>query len=276
MSGQYFKMGEFAKICGVKKATLVHYAKIGLLPPCHIGENGYFYYQPGQIYDFEVIGLLRAMSVPLDKIKYYMENAGVSECREILRSQLNELKAQQQYLAQVEKTVERTLADIEEAKKLTIGKIEEITTEEDVYYSVYRMPYRTEQAAYDLMETRSLIRHCKEGFINSSINVSEVVLKENVLNGSFAKTYGGFRTDTQEGDNIFVRPAGTYLTMACYAGGDRIADVYRQIKDYADANGYEVCGHAYEEDLLSHIVERDRNNYLVRCFIQVKAGNQRK
>ncbi len=41
MHEYYFKMGEFATICGVKKSTLVHYADIGLFKPHHIGENGY-------------------------------------------------------------------------------------------------------------------------------------------------------------------------------------------------------------------------------------------
>lgn len=266
----FFKIGEFAEICGVKKATLIHYAKIGLLLPHHIGENGYYYYHAGQIYDFEVIALLRGMSVPLGEIKEYMENISIDDCQVILRRRLNELKEQRRYLAQVEAIVERTLTEIDEVKKQTLGKIEEITFEEDDYYYVYKMPHRTERAAYELKDSRSLIQHCKEGFINKSINVTEVVLKENVLNGSFAKTYGGFRTDSKEGDNIFARPAGTYLTLADYAGGEGIVHVYRRIKAYADENGYEVCGNAYEEDLLSHIVERDRNNYLVRCYIQVR------
>ena len=50
MHEYYYKMGEFAKICGVKKSTLIHYADIGLFKPDHIGENGYCYYAPQQIY----------------------------------------------------------------------------------------------------------------------------------------------------------------------------------------------------------------------------------
>ena len=53
MHEYYFKMGEFATICGVKKSTLVHYADIGLFKPHHIGENGYYYYSPTQIYVYE-------------------------------------------------------------------------------------------------------------------------------------------------------------------------------------------------------------------------------
>ena len=65
-------------------------------------------------------------------------------------------------------------------------------------------------------------------------------------------------------------PPGTYLTVAGAKGGDGIVDLYRLLKNYADENSYEVIGNGYERDVLSHIVERDRTNYLVRCYIHVK------
>lgn len=92
MHEYYYKMGEFAKICGVKKSTLIHYADIGLFKPDHIGENGYCYYAPQQIYIYEVIDIMRRMSIPLEEIKEYLENQNVITCQEILKKHLELLK----------------------------------------------------------------------------------------------------------------------------------------------------------------------------------------
>ena len=44
--------GAFAALCGTTKETLRHYKDIGLLSPAHQGDNGYFYYDVEQFYDF--------------------------------------------------------------------------------------------------------------------------------------------------------------------------------------------------------------------------------
>lgn len=44
--------GFFAALCGTTKETLRHYKDIGLLSPAHQRDNGYFYYDVEQFYDF--------------------------------------------------------------------------------------------------------------------------------------------------------------------------------------------------------------------------------
>ena len=274
MDNFFLKTGEFAKICGVKKATIVHYANVGILNPNFIGENGYAYYTPGQIYDFELINILKGMNVPLKEIKDYMinKNGNVNACREILEKKLKELQEHQKVLHSVEVLVQNTIRDIDDLKNQKIGVIEEVTFDEPEIYYIYDMPYRTAEAAYLLRGARDIIKHVQESFLNESINVIEIVMKRDLLNGTFRKTYGGFiakKGQDYEPEHLFTRPAGTYLTVAEQKGGDRIADIYRELKNYADENGYEICGNGYEKDLLSHIVDRDRSHYLVRCYIQV-------
>ena len=277
MHEYYYKMGEFAKICGVKKSTLIHYADIGLFKPDHIGENGYCYYAPQQIYIYEVIDIMRRMSIPLEEIKEYLENQNVITCQEILKKHLELLKKRMWGLEQIEAIIENTLKDVDNALAQKQDEIEIITQEQDDYFFVYEMPYRTEKAAYDMEEARQMIQHCKDSYLNSTLNISEVVLQEHVLDGTFKKTYGGFRVAHMiENENIFVRPAGQYVTICSKSGGDKIPRLYRRLKKYAEDNGYKVCGNAYEEDQLSYITEHDRENYLVRCYIQVEPVDKRK
>ena len=137
MHEYYFKMGEFATICGVKKSTLVHYADIGLFKPHHIGENGYYYYSPTQIYVYEVIDIMRRMSIPLEEIKAYLENQDVMNCREVLKRNLELLKAKRKEMEHIERIIENTLRDVDNALNQKQDEIEVITQEEDHYFFVY-------------------------------------------------------------------------------------------------------------------------------------------
>ena len=276
MDKGYMKTGEFAKICGVKKATIVHYAKIGILEPEMIAENCYAYYSTRQLYDFELIHVLKGMKVPLEEIRDYIENKSgdAQACRKILAKKLKELHEYQKELNALERIVSNTIKDIDEYENTKIGIIEEIQKDDDTPLYIYKMPYRTADEAFIMsMEARESIRYVSDSFRYENVNVVEVVMHKHIMDGSFQKTFGGFvaRKDSiEDPTKVMSMPAGTYLTVAGAKGGEGIVDLYRLLKNYADENGYEVIGNGYERDVLSHIVERDRTSYLVRCYIHVK------
>lgn len=276
MDKGYMKTGEFAKMCGVKKATIVHYAKIGILEPEMIAENGYAYYSTRQLYDFELIHVLKGMKVPFKGIRDYIENKSgdAQACRKILAKKLKELHEYQKELNALERIVSNTIKDIDEYENTKIGIIEEIQKDDDTPLYIYKMPYRTADEAFIMsMEARESIRYVSDSFRYENVNVVEVVMHKHIMDGSFQKTFGGFvaRKDSiEDPTKVMSMPAGTYLTVAGAKGGEGIVDLYRLLKNYADENGYEVIGNGYERDVLSHIVERDRTSYLVRCYIHVK------
>lgn len=276
MDKGYMKTGEFAKMCGVKKATIVHYAKIGILEPEMIAENGYAYYSTRQLYDFELIHVLKGMKVPLEEIRDYIENKSgdAQACRKILAKKLKELHEYQKELNALERIVSNTIKDIDEYENTKIGIIEEIQKDDDTPLYIYKMPYRTADEAFIMsMEARESIRYVSDSFRYENVNVVEVVMHKHIMDGSFQKTFGGFvaRKDSiEDPTKVMSMPAGTYLTVAGAKGGEGIVDLYRLLKNYADENGYEVIGNGYERDVLSHIVERNRTSYLVRCYIHVK------
>lgn len=270
-----YKIGEFAQICGTAKSTLIYYAKIGLLKPDHIGENGYFYYSPSQIYMYEVIASLRNMDVSLEDIRDYLKNQDIEHCMGILKKNLEKLRERKRQLERIETLMEATISDTQKALKVECDKFEIVSLESEHYF-VYRMPYRTEKATYDLKEARKLIDYCKRNFYNGTLNVSEIVMQEDIENGSFKKTYGAFKLrDWQvskkklESNVLFTRPKGIYATVARRSGGEKIPGIYRDLCGFAKSMGYHVCGNGYEEDLLSYMAEHDRSNYLLRCYIQI-------
>lgn len=271
----YYKIGEFAVLCGIPKSTLAYYAKINLLKPHHIGENGYFYYAPSQIYHYELIASLREMDVSLEDIQNYLENQNVEHCLEILKKNMTALEERQRHLERIKCLMNATIQETEEAMQIETCQFE-IVELEDEYYFTYHMPYRTEDAVSDLKDARKLINYCKHNFYNGTLNVSEIVLQKDIENGSFRKTYGAFRLRNWKEDmeqvskNVFLRPRGTYATVAMRASGEEIPEIYRKLCIYARDQGYHVCGNGYEEDLLSYMMEHNRSHYLVRCYIQIE------
>ena len=62
------RSAEFARLCGTTKATLRHYAQLGLLEPCEIADNGYRMYAPEQMAVFATISALQDAGFSLKEI----------------------------------------------------------------------------------------------------------------------------------------------------------------------------------------------------------------
>jgi len=70
------------------------------------------------------------------------------------------------------------------------------------------------------------------------------------------------------------KPAALYAVGYTRGGYGQSHELYTCMLDYIDANGYEICGPAYEEYPLNEICVTDDNNYLMRVMITVcKPGN---
>lgn len=70
-------IGRFADATGLTSKALRHYDEIGLLVPARIDpDNGYRYYDAGQIEDAVAVRRLRALELPLDEIRDLLEADG--------------------------------------------------------------------------------------------------------------------------------------------------------------------------------------------------------
>jgi len=76
-----WSIAEVARMSGVSSRTLRHYHQIGLLPPAHLGANGYRYYQQAELLRLQQILLLRELGL------------GLADIAEILDRQLDPVPA---------------------------------------------------------------------------------------------------------------------------------------------------------------------------------------
>ena len=65
-------IGEFASVCGTTVQKLRVYDRKGVLRPAHVGDQGYRYYDPLQIYVFHTIAYLKRCGRSLREIKDYL------------------------------------------------------------------------------------------------------------------------------------------------------------------------------------------------------------
>ena len=90
--------GAFAALCGTTKETLRHYKDVGLLSPAHRGNNGYFYYDVEQFYDFYAISIFRQTGTPLEQVRRCLQGQDAAQTLALLREQRGRLEAERQKL----------------------------------------------------------------------------------------------------------------------------------------------------------------------------------
>lgn len=67
---------QFAQLARTTKRTITWYSDQGILPPFEVNKDGYRYYQPRQVLDFQVILLLRKLRFSIDEIRRYLAKNG--------------------------------------------------------------------------------------------------------------------------------------------------------------------------------------------------------
>lgn len=94
--------GAFAALCGTTKETLRHYKDIGLLSPARRGDNGYFYYDVEQFYDFLAISIFRRTGTPLEEVRRCLRSQDAAGTLAQLREQRTQLETERRRLERME------------------------------------------------------------------------------------------------------------------------------------------------------------------------------
>jgi effector-binding domain-containing protein len=228
-----------------------------------------------QLYRFETINAMRIMQIPLEEIKSYFNEQNPMHCANILEVSYLRLEEQKKIIEKTQNLIRITLEETKLALKEECNRFEIVDMAEEGRYFVYKFPYRAAEGNFALEEARKLLSYCRNNFYNATMRVTEFVMPKNVNNGTFDKTYGAFRmaeedtVNSNKEDNIFIRPKGLYATVVKHSNGYNIPDIYRELKIYAEENGYYANGIAFSEDLMNQMIDFDRSNYLIRSFLQV-------
>lgn len=102
---------QVAKLSGVSVRALHHYDEIGLLKPASIGRNGYRYYGRDELLRLQQILLHRELDIPLGEIRAILDDPQFDQLT-ALRTQRDRLAAEAKRYAQLVRTIDRTIADL--------------------------------------------------------------------------------------------------------------------------------------------------------------------
>lgn len=271
MSKIFFKVGEFAALCGVRKDTLFYYDEIGVLKPEIVEENGYRYYSAKQLTTFDIIKALKEVGTPLKEIKSYMNQQDTDNFLSILKAKQIELKKEQRRLDQIEKLLKNTIATTEHALSVTCDEVQLEYCEEE-YYIVIDAPevsYTDEKAFH--LKVQEHISYCRKNYYNDEFPIGEIILLENLQRGLFERKYFCSKIDHKaDSDHLFIKPEGIYAVLFHKGAYETLPDAYYKLKTYIQQNGYKIIGNAYEEDQLYFLSVSDPNQYLLKISIQIK------
>jgi DNA-binding transcriptional MerR regulator len=112
---------EVARMSGVSSRTLRHYDEIGLLPPAHIGTNGYRYYEQAELLRLQQILLLRELDLGLAEIRSILDSQ--LDAVQALRSHHQRLLRERDRLGVVARTVARTIEELQGKDGTDMNKI---------------------------------------------------------------------------------------------------------------------------------------------------------
>jgi MerR family transcriptional regulator, thiopeptide resistance regulator len=102
---------QVAKISGVSVRALHHYDEIGLLKPASIGRNNYRYYGREELLRLQQILLHRELDIPLVDIKAILDDPKFDQL-DALHQQRDRLAAEAKRYAELVRTIDRTIADL--------------------------------------------------------------------------------------------------------------------------------------------------------------------
>ncbi|MEV7959993.1 MerR family transcriptional regulator [Streptomyces sp. NPDC058316] len=110
-----WSIADVARMSGVTSRTLRHYDEIGLLPPARIGSNGHRYYEEAGLLRLQQILLMRELDLGLREIQMVLDSQ--ADQVTVLREHHRRLLGERDRLETLARTVERTIAELEEGKE---------------------------------------------------------------------------------------------------------------------------------------------------------------
>lgn len=113
-----YMVSELAKMARITVRTLHHYDALGLLKPRGVGQNGYRYYGSTEARRLQQILLHREVGIALKDIGALLDQPN-TEKAELLRQHREKLKQRATQTAELIRTLDRRIAELEGKDKMT-------------------------------------------------------------------------------------------------------------------------------------------------------------
>ncbi len=256
--------GTFAALCGTTKETLRHYKDIGLLSPAHQGDNGYFYYDVAQFYDFYAISIFRQTGTSLEEIRRCLRGQNAAQTLDLLREQRDRLEAERRKLEHMDFVLSSALRNLE------FGPVPDMVPQIGWFDAEHLLALPVEEleglmpptASEDEMLIAVLERCqalCGQYRIQTDFQLGAIhQLGERGGAGAISHLYTRIK-EKADFPYYMEKPAGHYLYLCCRGSWD-ISEGYTALKSYIQEQSLEIVGDFYACDLAGFILNSVEKN----------------
>ncbi len=254
----------------MKKDTLLHYDRIGLLRPERVdAQTGYRYYSARQLYTFDLIAALKRLGLPLGEIRSYLGRRSREDFLDLLRRQQEILAREQRRLESIASLLGESIRATEGAAALPSGTVR-LERQAEAYYISTAAP---KLSAYDerqyLLQVRPLLERAR-AHGSLAFPPGDILRREALAEGIVIEDAYFCRVKPEGGtEGLLRRPAGLYAVLYHQGNYESQYGAYRALYDWTQAQGHRVLGDLFAEDLLHYLSTDDPDSYLMRACIQV-------
>lgn len=249
-------IGQFAKLHGINKKTLMWYDEIGLFHPALIHpENGYRYYSYYQSAILETILLLRELDVPIEEIRTFMKNRSATSMERLLQEKVEDLDRSMEHLRAVRKTLSYHRQNMQTLLTMDLSEISVVQKKERSFVTVDIHQDTTFDKQVELItaETKKYqLRRLHDALYGTMIAV------DSLRNGDFAD-YSKLFIEIPfpiKKDGLHIQPAGDYVRAFYRDAAESPVLCYQRIFDYVEAHGLALSGFSYEVIINENVIDR--------------------
>ena len=261
-----FSTGEFAKLFGVNKDTLLYYDKIDLFKPAGIKDNGYRYYTLEQFDSFIAIQSLRSVQFPIKDLKEYFKSPSQDALQELAFGQIEKVETEIKKLQDIQFFLSRVIEITNEIENVKIGELilQELPEESVIYSSTKNIDWN--MSMEELSEITG--NFMKEIGIKGVAANGSVINKINFLNRNYYQS--DYLFCRLEGPDAVKKPAGMYAIVYYQGNPEGIESAYSFLLNALEAHKLIVDGDVFEEYLLHSLVSISEEDYITKLSVKVR------
>ena len=260
-------IADFAKLSRTNRSTLLYYDKIGLLSPISRRENNYRYYTHAQISTVNLIRTCQSLGMTLEEIKQLRNEHSPQLVDKLFERQIDQIDAEidtwisARKLLTTLKNIVHPLLEVDE----TAIKVEYVPAEPIVLGGIN--DYSGNENGYAAFAQFYI--DCKKKYPDLDLNypVWGMFSEERLRNGDW---FLPDRFYFYNPDGYDKKPAAHYAIGYIRGGYGKCGALYERLIAYINANGYEICGPAYEEYPLNELCYINDADFLTRLMITVR------
>lgn len=269
-----FPIGDLAKMFRVSVGTLRHYEKLKLLEPEYVDpSSGYRYYSARQVECLSTIRYLRALEMPLDQIRDFLQNREVETIQEMLRQQKQVVVQKQKALRAIQRKIDSRLAHIQDALS---SRLETITLRTYPARRIAWLKSRLSPKTY--LDLEAPIRRLEASAQESVVFLGKVgvgISRERLLAGAFEEYDRVFLLldpeDVYHGP-VEILPPDTYLTIRFRGSHSRAQGYYRRLAEHMETQGLAITGASLEITMIDEGMTSDPAKFVTEIQVPVGKG----